>query len=172
MPFSYPSNLSTLEFSTDGLPRTSLSAISGHAVLAPRASGTIPSSDSCRGFAAHFAFAYREAYQTFRPGPMQVSRGHTRIFRTVPPANTLVRWVNEKRLRRHSAGSTLPHLGPTRSSSGLPPSITVRYFSANPSDSASRRTPCLPRFPLAGEALPPPLDRMPLIRASEGLQPS
>jgi len=38
----------------------------------------------------------------------------------------------------------LPHLWPTGSSSGWPPSITARYFSSCPSDSASRRTPCPP----------------------------
>jgi len=48
------------------------------------------------------------------------------------------------RLRLHSAGSTLPHLWPTGSSSGLPPSITARYFSSCPSDSTSRWTPCPP----------------------------
>src|SRR5712692_2054073 len=40
------------------------------------------------------------------------------------------------------AGSTLPHPRPTGSSSGWRPSITARYFSSCPSDSASRRTPC------------------------------
>src|SRR5665811_1109339 len=44
----------------------------------------------------------------------------------------------------HSAGSTLPHLWPTGSSSGQPPSITARYFSSYPSDSTSRWTPCPP----------------------------
>ena len=78
------------------------------------------------------------------PGRMQVSWGHARIFRIVPPANTLVRWVNEKRLRPHSAGSTLPHLWPTCSSSGWPPLTTARYFSSCPSDSGSLRTPCPP----------------------------
>ena len=39
----------------------------------------------------------------------------------MPPANTLVRWVNEKRLRPHSAGSTLPHLWPTCSFFGVAP---------------------------------------------------
>jgi hypothetical protein len=38
----------------------------------------------------------------------------------------------------------LPHLWPTGSSSGQPPSITARYFSAYPSDSTSRWTPCPP----------------------------
>jgi hypothetical protein len=38
----------------------------------------------------------------------------------------------------------LPHLWPTGSSSGQPPSITARYFSSCPSDSISRWTPCPP----------------------------
>jgi hypothetical protein len=38
----------------------------------------------------------------------------------------------------------LPHLWPTGSSSGQPPSITARYFSSCPSDSTSRWTPCPP----------------------------
>jgi hypothetical protein len=38
----------------------------------------------------------------------------------------------------------LPHLWPTGSSSGWPPSITARYFSSCPSDSISRWTPCPP----------------------------
>jgi len=38
----------------------------------------------------------------------------------------------------------LPHLWPTGSSSGQPPSITARYFSSYPSDSTSRWTPCPP----------------------------
>src|SRR5260370_1809438 len=131
---------------------------------------------------------------------MQVSWGHTCIFRIVPPANTLMRWVNEKRLRPHSAGSTLPHLWPTCSSSGWPPLITARYFSSNPSDSGSLRTPCPPRnhekdgfrfvlavsgfrllarldfsipsfLSTASEALPPLLDTSPLLRAPTELHP-
>jgi hypothetical protein len=39
----------------------------------------------------------------------------------------------------------LPHLWPTGSSSGWPPSITARYFSSCPSDSISRWTPCPPK---------------------------
>ena len=38
----------------------------------------------------------------------------------------------------------MPHLWPTSSSSGWPPSITARYFSSCPSDSTSRWTPCPP----------------------------
>jgi len=47
-----------------------------------------------------------------------------------------------ERLRPHIAGSTLPRLWPTGSSSELLPSITAWYFSSSPSDSASRQTPC------------------------------
>src|SRR5271169_1502843 len=50
-------------------------------------------------------------------------------------------------LRPHSAGSTLPHLWPTCSSSGWPPLITARYFSSGPSDSGSLLTPCPPEYP-------------------------
>ena len=38
----------------------------------------------------------------------------------------------------------MPHLWPTGSSSGWPPSITARYFSSCPSDPTSRWTPCPP----------------------------
>ena len=38
----------------------------------------------------------------------------------------------------------MPHLRPTGSSSGQPPSTTARYFSSCPSDSTSRWTPCPP----------------------------
>src|SRR6476620_1517105 len=48
------------------------------------------------------------------------------------------------------AGSTLPYLWPTCSSSGSPPLITARYFSSNPSDSGSLRTPCPPPACAAG----------------------
>src|ERR1700758_251720 len=50
----------------------------------------------------------------------------------------------------HSAGSTLPHLWPTCSSSGSPPLITARYFSSYSSDSGSLRTPCPPPACAAG----------------------
>jgi len=40
----------------------------------------------------------------------------------------------------------MPHLRPTGSSSGWPPSTTARYFSACPSDSTSRWTPCPPGY--------------------------
>src|SRR6516225_7992867 len=90
--------------------------------------------------------AYRFTYPGATREPDESSWGHVLIFRTVPSANTLIRWVNEKRLRLHSAGSTFPRLWPTGSSSGWPPSTTARYFSSDPSDSTSRWTPCPPEF--------------------------
>jgi hypothetical protein len=77
----------------------------------------------------------------------EISWGHDVFFHSVPAAHTLVRGVNGTRLRRHSADSTLPPLWPTGSSSGWLPSIPARSFSAGPSDSTSRWTPCPPRFP-------------------------
>jgi len=77
----------------------------------------------------------------------EISWGHDVFFHSVPAAHTLVRGVNGIRLRRHSADSTLPPLWPTGSSSGWLPSIPARSFSAGPSDSTSRWTPCPPRFP-------------------------
>jgi hypothetical protein len=50
-------------------------------------------------------------------------------------------WYDEEeplRLRLHSAGSTIPRLGPTGSSSGWLPSITTRCCSSSPSDLTSR----------------------------------
>ena len=69
--------------------------------------------------------------------PPEVTRCSSRPCRPQTP------WWGE-RLRLRSAGSTLPHLWPTGSSSGWPPSITARYFSAGPSDSISPWTPCPP----------------------------
>src|SRR5215510_3038425 len=78
-------------------------------------------------------------------GRYQVSLGHPRLFPTVSPAHTVVRWGGTKRLRLHSAGSTIPHLWPTGSSVGWLPLITTRWFSASPSDPTSRRAPCPPK---------------------------
>jgi len=58
-----------------------------------------------------------------------------------------MRWGGTQRLHPHSAGSTIPHLRPTGSSSGCLPSITTRWFSSGPSDSTSRWTPCPPKLP-------------------------
>jgi hypothetical protein len=81
------------------------------------------------------------------------------LFRSVPPAHTVVRGVDGLRLRRHSADSTLPPLWPTGSSSGWLPSIAARSFSSCPSDSTSRSTPC-PPWPWP----PEPARRYPRLR--------
>ena len=60
-----------------------------------RASGTIGLSDDSPGFTSHFALAYRVAYPDATREPNEPSWGHVQIFRTVPSANTLIRWVNE-----------------------------------------------------------------------------
>jgi hypothetical protein len=66
-----------------------------------------------------------------------------------PPCRPHTPWYDEVEpscLRLHSAGSTIPHLWPTGSSLGELPSITTRWFSASPSDSTSRWTPCPPKL--------------------------
>ena len=60
-----------------------------------RASGTIQPSDYSQGTASHFACAYRVTSLGATRGPWEFSWGHALVFRTVPSANTLVRWVNE-----------------------------------------------------------------------------
>jgi hypothetical protein len=59
------------------------------------ASGTTRPSDDSPGAASHFACAYRVASPSATRGPDESSWGHVLVFRTVPPANTLVRWVDE-----------------------------------------------------------------------------
>ena len=65
-----------------------------------------------------------------------------------PPCRPHTPWYargEPQRLRLHSTGSTIPQLGPTGSSAGSLPSSTTRWFSAHPSDSTSRWTPCPPK---------------------------
>ena len=65
-----------------------------------------------------------------------------------PPCRPHTPWYAGEeplRLRLHSADSTILQLGPTGSSPGSLPSITTRWFSAHPSDSTSRWTPCPPK---------------------------
>ena len=89
-----------------------------------RASGTIRLSDDSLGFTSPFT---SRPIGSFIPAPpenhSEPSWGHVQIFRTVPSAHTLVRWVDELCLRLHSAGSTLSHLWPTGSSTGWPPRL-------------------------------------------------
>ena len=131
----------------------------------------------------------------------QFSWSHIRVFRTMPPANTLVRWVDKNAFAPIVRARPCPTLGrPVHH--GIAASITAWYFSASLSDPASRRTPCspvalvgfgagvgaspwpCPPFPAScpfrvllarttgRRGVTPPLDMTPPIRASEGLEPS
>ena len=61
-----------------------------------RASGTIRLSDDSSGLTSHFALRLIGSLIPAPPGNQhEPSWGHVQIFRTVPSANTLVRWVNE-----------------------------------------------------------------------------
>ena len=81
--------------------------------------------------------AYRVTYPGTTQEPCESSWGHTLIFHTVPPANTLVRWVDENAFASIVQARPCPTFGrPVHH--GMAPSITARYFSAGPSDSTSR----------------------------------
>ena len=60
-----------------------------------RTSGTTQPSDYFQSTASRFACAYGVASLGATRGPWKFSWGHALIFRTVPSANTLVRWVYE-----------------------------------------------------------------------------
>jgi hypothetical protein len=108
-----------------------------------RASGTIRLSDYSHGIDFHFAFAYRIPYPSAIQEPCEFSWGHSLIFHTVLSANTLVRWVNENAFASIVQARPCPTFGrPVRLR--MAPSTTARYFSAYPSDSTSRWTPCPP----------------------------
>lgn len=63
----------------------------------------------------------------------------------MPSAHTLVRWVNENAFAPIVRARPCPTFGrPVYPRSGSP-LITARYFSAYPSDSTSRWTPCPPK---------------------------
>ena len=82
-------------------------------------------------------------------GPAEVSQGHALVFHTVPPANTLVRWVDEIAFASVVQARPCPTFGrPVRH--GVAPSTTARYCSANPSDPTSRWAPCPPQFRRGG----------------------
>ena len=98
---------------------------------------------------SHFALAYRVSCRGATRGPAEVSQGHALVFHTVPPANTLVRWVDEIAFASVVQARPCPTFGrPVRH--GVAPSTTARYCSANPSDPTSRWAPCPPQFRRGG----------------------
>jgi len=109
------------------------------------ASGTTRLSDYSHGIASPFAYTYRVTYLGATQEPCESSWGHALFFRTVLSANTLVRWVDENAFASIVQARPCPTFGrPVRH--GLAPSTTARCFSASPSDSTSRWTPCLPKL--------------------------
>ena len=102
-------------------------------------------SDYSHAIASHFACAYRVTYPGATQEPCESSWGHTLIFHAVPPANTLVRWVNENAFASVVQARPYPTFGrPVRQR--MAPSTTARHFSTNPSDPTSRWTPCPPKL--------------------------
>ena len=93
------------------------------------------------------------------------------FFRTVPPANTLVRWVNENAFVFIVQTRLCPPLA-DRFISGFPidcgPVLLLMPFGFHLAMDTLPSGGSLP----ADDGLPPPLDMAPLIRAPEGLQPS
>jgi hypothetical protein len=95
------------------------------------------------------------------------------FFRTVPSANTLVRWVNENAFASIVQARPCPTFGRPVHLRGSPhrlrPGTSPHALGIPPHDGH----PALRRItPPADDALPPSLDMTPLIRAPEGLQPS
>ena len=87
--------------------------------------------------------AYRVRYPGATREHDEPSWGHVQIFRTVPLANTLVRRVGKNAFAAIVPARPCPVFGrPIHHRAA--PSITARYFSASPSDSTSRWTPCPP----------------------------
>ena len=113
------------------------------------ASGTTRPSDSSTSVPSHFAHAYRVGCRGATRGLAEVSQGHALVFRTVPSAYTLVRWVDESAFASIVQARPCPTFGrPVRH--GVAPSTTARYCSANPSDPTSRWAPCPPQFRRGG----------------------
>ncbi len=109
------------------------------------ASGTTRPSDSSTGIPSHFALAYRGSCRGATRGPAEVSQGHALVFRTVPSAHTLVRWVDESAFASIVQARPCPTFGrPVRH--GVAPLTTARYCSASPSDPTSRWAPCPPQL--------------------------
>jgi hypothetical protein len=86
---------------------------------------------------------YRVTYPGATREHDEPSWGHVQIFRTVPPAHTLVRRVGKNAFAAIVPARPCPVFGrPVRH--GVAPSTTARYFSSSPSDPTSRWTPCPP----------------------------
>src|SRR5207237_2862268 len=73
--------------------------------------GTTWPSDHSLSTAFLFAFAYRSASPGAIREPSEFSWGHVLVFRTVPPANTLVRWVDENAFAPIVRARPCPTLG-------------------------------------------------------------
>ena len=145
--------------------------------------------------------AYRLASRGATRGLRQFSWGHTLFFRTVPSANTLVRWVNENafasivqarpcptfgrpvrhrgsphRLRPGTSPHALripPHGGHPALRSTARCGLQVRALSVSGFRLRAQLDVSIPsHLSPASEELPPLSDMAPLIRAPEGLQPS
>src|SRR5215472_6333830 len=114
------------------------------------------------------------------PRPCQSSWGHTLFFRTVPSANTLVRWVDENAFASIVQARPGPTFGRPVHHGVAPidygPVLLLRPFGFHlamdtlPSGVLPRNSTFF--LSPASEELPPLLDMAPLIRAPEGLQPS
>ena len=164
-----------------------------------RAWGTTRSSDDSLGTASHFARAYRVPSSGATRRPIESSWSHVLVFHTVPSAHTLVWWVDENafapivrarpcptfgRPVRHWDSShrlrpgTSPHalrIPPRGGHPALRSSATGGFRSALAVSGFRLRARLgfsIPSLSPASEALPPPLDTTPLIRAPEGLKPS
>ena len=94
MAFTHLAFLSCPTISANRLPQLALLPLARSRGF-HHASSTTRLSDHSPGFASHFALAYRVTYPGATQEPCEFSWGHAKIFRTVPSANTLVRWVNE-----------------------------------------------------------------------------
>ena len=185
--------------STDNLcqpPSPARSAADRSVTRLSPASGTIRLSDDSSGLTSHFALRLIGSLIPAPPGNQhEPSWGHVQIFRTVPSANTLVRWVNENAFASIVQARPCPTFGRPVHQRGRPldygPVLLLKPFGFHLavdtlSSGVLRQnlgpSPWLfPSFPTlcpfrvlliripASEALPPLLDMAPLIRAPEGL---
>jgi hypothetical protein len=93
-------------------------------------------------------FRLRVAHYLTHTCPLDTTRSPWVTSVSSPPCRPHPPWYaggEPQRLRLHSAGSTIPQLGPTGSSLRWLPLSTTRWFSANPSDLPSRGAPCPPK---------------------------